>query len=309
MLIKSPITNSENIFLEKEINSSFVIQQYKTDLGIDVSRFFKDINKINIYKCLDTGYRFYFPFNLVGDDIFYQELEKFPWYYADVKWEYEVAADFVNKKDKVLEIGCGLGSFIKKIKEKASIVEGLEMNSKALQNCLNDGLSVYPDTIDIFSNKKTEYFDIVCSFQVLEHVADINDFLKTSLKALKPGGKMIISVPNNDCLIFKSNNVALNTPPHHMGMWDMNSLINLQKYFNIEIESIHLEPLQKQHIGYAQIIINKAFMVKMKEKIGIFSLLLNKLYEGLAYVAADTMSDNTIGHSILIVFKKKHDKQ
>lgn len=46
-------------------------------MNIDVSDFFNSIKKVSIYKCLDTGYRFYYPFNISGDNIFYQKLKNF----------------------------------------------------------------------------------------------------------------------------------------------------------------------------------------------------------------------------------------
>lgn len=64
----------------------------------------------------------------------------------------------------------------------------------------------------------------------MEHVADIKSFIKYSLSVLKPGGKMVVNIPNNDCLMFGGKNIILNIPPHHMGMWNINSLIKLQNY-------------------------------------------------------------------------------
>ncbi len=96
---KSPITGSNNVVLDKKIPTSLIINSYKKGLNVDVKRFFHSVDEINVYKCLDTDYRFYHPFDITGDDSFYQELERFPWYYMDSKWEHEVASDFINKND------------------------------------------------------------------------------------------------------------------------------------------------------------------------------------------------------------------
>lgn len=304
MIIKSPVTGSDNVILEKEIDSSIIIARYKKELNIDVSDFFNSIKKVSIYKCLDTGYRFYYPFNISGDNIFYQKLEKFPWYYMDWKWEHEITEGFVKKNDQVLEIGCASGSFLKKIKERGATVQGLEMNSAALKRGVSDGLTIYPQSIEDFSKDKKPLYDIVCSFEVMEHVADIKSFIESSLSVLKPGGKMVVSVPNNDCLMFGGKNIILNIPPHHMGMWNINSLIKLQNYFDIKIESIHIEPLQKYHIGFANKVAEKTVISKLQQKLGPFSFLLKNIAKRFAFLGVSGVAEHIIGHTILIVFKK-----
>lgn len=305
---KSPVTGSNNVALEREILSSFVVEEYKKGLGIDVKPFFQSIGKISVYKCLDTGYRFYYPFNTAGNDKFYQELEKFPWYYMDDKWEHFVATDYIQKNNRVLEIGCARGSFLKTLKNKGIFIEGLEMNSQAVSACKDNGLSVQSDSIDEFSEKNKNKYDIVCSFQVMEHVAEVRNFLQSSLSVLKPQGLLLISVPNNDSLIFKSGDISLNMPPHHMGMWDINSLIKLQKYFNIKVESVHIEPLQKYHDGYAMKIAYKNISKKLNQKLGIFSKFVIPIARRFTCTGVSAVTKFMIGHSILIVFKKNDDK-
>lgn len=304
MEIVSPITKRNNVVFEKEIPTKDIINLYNDQFKIDVSPVFSNLKSIQIYKCLDTGYRFYYPFSISGDDKFYQELEKLPWYYSDDKWEHLIALKYIKKNNKVLEVGCAKGSFLKKIEEKGAIANGLELNTSALTKCQKENLSVYPDSIEDFSKTKHNCYDIVCNFQVLEHVNNVKSFIDSSLETLLPGGLMIISVPNNDSLIFETNNICLNTPPHHVGLWNMNSLISLQHYFNMTIQSIHLEPMQEGHIGFANKIINKKIKNKLKQKVGILSSLLAKPANRIALLGASAISKYIIGHSILIVFKK-----
>ena len=101
MKIRSPLTKLRNTQLEKVLETDFIIDCYKKQLNIDVSKYFKDIKKISIYKCLDTGYRFYYPLNIYGDGKFYESLEKHSWYYMDWKWEHEIASNIIKPKDRV----------------------------------------------------------------------------------------------------------------------------------------------------------------------------------------------------------------
>ncbi|MEI6296917.1 MAG: class I SAM-dependent methyltransferase [bacterium] len=304
MEIVCPVDKTNNTILIKEIDPSVVVDLYKQQLKNDIVFPTIKNNKIQLFRCVQCGYEFYYPFNLSGDDFFYQELEKLPWYYSDWKWEYSVVEKIIKENDSVLEIGCGAGKFIEKIKIKGANIEGLELNSNAVKKCKEKNLSVYLDSIEEFSQKKPLFYNVVCSFQVLEHINNVKSFLESSLKILKPGGLMIISVPNNDSFIFKQNNLCLNMPPHHMGLWNINSLIKLQDSFNIKLRNIFLEPTQREHLGFTEKIIEKKIIEKMKQKhIPILSFI-KKIFVRLTNLGVSSVSEYIPGHTIIAIFKK-----
>jgi len=246
MSVKCPLNNSTNIKLERSIKTALIIDKWQKD-GIDVSRFFVNLDEIKLYRCLEYDYKFYYPFNLEGDNQFYQDLQKFSWYYMDWKWEYEQALRQVLPGDKVLEIGCGQGDFIKKLKDNNINAIGLEFNDQAIEKCRAKGLIVAKQTIEEHASGNQAVYDVVCSFQVMEHIANINSALTASLGVLKKGGKLIISVPNNDSFLGKDKFNLMNLPPHHQGLWNENSLKNLEKIYPLKLEKIYLEPLQTYH--------------------------------------------------------------
>ena len=45
---------------------------------------------------------------------------------------------------------------------------------------------------------KEDSFDVIASFEVLEHVPNVSGFLESCWKTLRPGGKLVIEVPNHD---------------------------------------------------------------------------------------------------------------
>jgi 2-polyprenyl-3-methyl-5-hydroxy-6-metoxy-1,4-benzoquinol methylase len=305
MEVISPITGRKNVVLEKTIHSQELIEKYRgMKTPVDVARFFEHNKDIQIYRCLDTGYRFYYPFNITGDDKFYQQLEKFSWYYMDWKWEHGIAEKLIKKGDKVLEIGCAKGAFLKKIREKGARVEGLEMNSAAMVECKKNGLSVYPETIEKFSIDKKNIYDVVCSFQVLEHVADVKNFIESSLSILKPGGIMIISVPNNDSFILRDLDIVLDMPPHHMGLWNINSLIKLQNYFSLTIQNIFIEPLQSYHCGFARKYVTEKLDTILKKKIGKLKQLVMPFMSKFIYFSIYANAENMIGQTVLATYQK-----
>ena len=229
------------------IDSSYLIDQYKKQLNINIERCVHKVDQIQVWRCLATGYEFFYPLNIAGDGKFYEDLSSFDWYYMPWKWEHQIAKSLVKENDKVLEIGCADGNFLVNIKPITPYLKGLELNEKALKKGLQSGLDVELKTIEEFAKTNANSFDFICTFQVVEHIADIKPFIDACLLTLKIGGKLLISVPNNNSFLGLNRNNILNMPPHHMGRWNETSLQNLEKYFPMKMLNTYIEPLQAYH--------------------------------------------------------------
>lgn len=289
--MNSPLTDSKNTKLEKKTSTEYIINQYRDSLNIDVSRLFKKYKSVYLYKCLDTNYRFFYPFDIIGDSKFYEDLQKFNWYYMSWKWEYEQTMPFLKNGMKILEIGCGNGAFLKRISESFNLSAiGLEINDTVLKIGEKSKFTIKNESIQNHSADNSKKYDIVCCFQIIEHIPEVRSFIKASLECLKQGGYFIVSVPNNNSFILKNFENVLNMPPHHLGLWDIRSLKSISKTFNLSIVKIKYEPLQKYHYIYANMYIDKLPINTYLKKIFKRTIpLVNKVIPG---------------HSIFIVYKK-----
>ena len=302
--VHSPLTNSTNVVLDKEIQCDFIIENYKKQMDIDVSKYFQGLESIQIYRCLDTGFRFYYPFNLEGNGEFYEELQKLPWYYMDWKWEHEIASTMIGPMDKVLEIGCARGSFLERMQQKGAECVGLELNKSAIETGHRKGLNILSQSIRNHAKQNPEKYDLVCSFQVVEHVASIRAFMQASVDTLRPGGTLVVSVPNNDSLMIKFNDdIVLNMPPHHMGLWDMNSLISVQRIFGIELRRIEFETL-RNHGRFVEIPVQQALAVKLSERYGVLGKIINPFGRRFVSYTFSKLLMYMIGHTILVQYTK-----
>lgn len=306
MQIQSPLTGSHNVIKESEIKTDFLIKNYREMLGVDVSKYFKNIKAVEIYECLDSGYRFYWPFNITGDGKFYEELQKHPWYYMNEKWEYGKALDVIGDAKTLLEVGCSQGEFLEKARAKGIACIGLELNAHAAEKAREKGLNALEEMAQVHVQKNKEKYDVVCSFQVMEHIAPIGEFIQASVDALKPGGKLIISVPNNDSIVFTTtDNIVLNMPPHHMGLWNTNSLLALQHFFPLRMEEVHLEPLQSYHVHFAKMVAKRSFSEKLVQKHLSWIPFIKIIGDKFINMNVRAVAPHIVGHSIMVVYTKK----
>lgn len=301
MRIASPITGSDNTEKIQDFDTGQIISDYQKNYKLDVNSYFSGLAKIELFRCCDTGYRFFMPLITAGDEKLYQELQKLPWYYQKDKWEHRQAGDYIGRKQTVLEIGCGTGEFLELAQAKGAIPAGIELNPDAVQACQKKGLNACLQTIEEHSQKDGKVYDVVCSFQVLEHLTQPAVFIKEALGLLKTGGLLIVSVPNNESLIYRNHfDAGLNLPPHHMGLWDSASLLSLQKYFPLRIEALKWDPIS---LGGAPML-NEYFYKASTAPASPVNKIYYRAARFLIERGLHDLSDYLPGHSLLAVYTK-----
>ena len=98
----------------------------------------------------------------------------------------------VSKKNNLLEIGCGNGVFLNYAKKTGfKHVYGIEPGSETVKQAFPRVKKWIIN--DIFEPRqfKPETFDVICCFQVLDHIPNPNAFLQECFKILKLGGMML----------------------------------------------------------------------------------------------------------------------
>jgi 2-polyprenyl-3-methyl-5-hydroxy-6-metoxy-1,4-benzoquinol methylase len=71
----------------------------------------------------------------------------------------------------VLEIGCGEGHLLKSVEPLVRQAIGLDLNRDAAARKVT-ACEIRAETIEDFAPSATARFDLVCAYQVLEHIVD-----------------------------------------------------------------------------------------------------------------------------------------
>lgn len=108
---------------------------------------------------------------------------------------------------KLLDIGCGGGLLCEPMRRLGAIVTGIDAGDKniaiARLHAEQSGLDIdYRHQLPEDLAKTKGSFDIVLNMEVIEHVADVDAFLKASASLVKPGGAMVLSTLNRTLKSF-----------------------------------------------------------------------------------------------------------
>lgn len=98
-------------------------------------------------------------------------------------------------KCRMLEIGCGNGSVLAYLKQKGIDIQGGDILLEGLQFCQQriDSVALY--NIDVLALPFVNKFNIIGAFDILEHIDNDEKALSEINRALKLGGKLILTVP------------------------------------------------------------------------------------------------------------------
>lgn len=144
--------------------------------------------------------------------------------------------------NRILEIGCGSGTFLKRHQDFGWTAKGVEINKKAYKTCRAMGLEVYHGKIqdEPFAGEK---FDIIVLRHVIEHLLEPVETLHAASKYLAPEGRIVLTTPNSYSLSFSAYGTYWYQldAPRHIFLFSPKNLRILCDKAGLRIESIKTE--------------------------------------------------------------------
>ncbi len=196
---------------------------------------------INLVCCRNCGLHYFDPM-CPGDPEFYSELSaSASAYYNPDRWEFRYALNLLSPKARVLDIACGSGRFLELAAGHCQEAAGIDTNPQAIRNARAKGLDAHCVDLLEFSASNRHAYDAVTAFQVIEHVQDIAGFSRLALACVRPGGRLILSVPNRD-RAYKNEFEPLDWPPHHVSRWGEAQFSVLARRLNCRLVNCAFEP-------------------------------------------------------------------
>jgi 2-polyprenyl-3-methyl-5-hydroxy-6-metoxy-1,4-benzoquinol methylase len=143
-------------------------------------------------------------------------------------------------KGRLLDVGCGNGVFLARMKSLGWEAVGVELDEKAANVAKTElDLDVFIGTLEA-AGFADESFDVITLNHVIEHVGDPIELLCQCRKLLRKGGRVVVTTPNADSLghkIFQENWRGLEVPRHLM-VFSLRTLVQLASEAGLSIGAL-----------------------------------------------------------------------
>jgi SAM-dependent methyltransferase len=281
-----------------------LLAEYKQMYGLSFppsileSNFVFDI--VITYKCKKCGTRSYHP-NIIGNSLFYDYLSNnLQWYYSKNRWEFQIAAEILDKEKPqlFLEVGCGDGHFLNLARNRGHEGHGSEINPRSIETLKSQGFQVLTDLERDIQERE---YDALVMFQLLEHLLDPFSFLKSIIAHVRSQGIIIVSTPVTPSCCASIASPCLVLPPHHQWMPTTLGHRMLADRLGLMCEGIIYDPPDPYQVVYG-----------LRKRLSWLPNLLDR-YNGVAGRVARLMLKiaktlrydwANVGHTVLVISRK-----
>lgn len=183
---------------------------------------------VDVQVCNGCDFGFAVPW-VGGDERFYALAHKGEPHYPEDRWEFGETLAALREWDRpvrLAEVGAGHGAFLDRLATLGHPNEILaaDFDEGAVRTLRSKGYAALRGSLADLAAQGGN-FDVVCMFQTLEHMAQIDVVFQTLHEILSPRGSVFLSVPNGKATAFQEEVTGYwDMPPNHVGRWTPSSL-------------------------------------------------------------------------------------
>jgi 2-polyprenyl-3-methyl-5-hydroxy-6-metoxy-1,4-benzoquinol methylase len=153
-----------------------------------------------------------------------------------------------SKEAAIVDVACGSGKLLHFFKEQGyTRIEGVEISPEQVQLARQIVPAITEQDATEFLKRRPESYDLITALDFIEHQtkSEVLPFLETAFEALRPGGCLILQMPNADSPMVGSVRYGDFT---HEVCFNSNSLSRLLKLVNFkEVEAREVGPVAWGH--------------------------------------------------------------
>lgn len=161
-------------------------------------------------------------------------------YKSLIQWSHEHAIDYIAKEfprgSRILDVGCFNGFFVRVLVDQGYDAVGVDFNKKAIDYGIKHYGLHQRLRVGGVNDGVRDTYDVVVLFEVLEHLESFENLLDDLVARLRPGGALIVSVPNA-CMSWRP---PLDFPPHHLSRFTPVAIKSLLQNSGLRVDT-HLE--------------------------------------------------------------------
>lgn len=182
-----------------------------------------------------------------------------------------------RKTNKILDVGCGIGYFLEVAKERGWDVYGTEYTDEAIQICSSKGINMQKGILSS-RNYQNEEFDIITSFEVIEHINNPIDELTNFYKVLRKGGLVYLTTPNFNSLLRYRLKSEYNVIcyPEHLSYYTPKTLKKLFTCVDFKTKKIESTGISLTRLKTSKGVSKQSFISKESDDEKIRSQIENK---------------------------------
>ena len=188
---------------------------------------------------------------------------------------------------KLLDVGCGSGSFLVLAKSLGMSCYGIEPGVFDVKFAKNHNLNIFHGSLEQ-AKFSSNYFDCITLNHVFEHMNSPMKSLKELFRIIKPGGSVIIGVPQSRSLaylLFGKYWVQLDVP-RHLFTFSVKTLKDYSKRTGFVLSKVRFNSTPFQFLGSLLYLVNifKKREVYLSDKSFISNKFLFLTFLPLAYL-------------------------
>lgn len=211
-------------------------------------------NIVETQLCPQCGFGFSVPW-VGGDEEFYALVHEGDPHYPRDRWEFRrtlsvLATPAFARPLRLAEVGAGHGAFLSQVRTlphgSEHDIVAADFDRGAVQRLTEKGYhSLLGSLGEVREACPGRLFDVLCLFQTLEHMANLDEVFRHLSELLVPEGSVFLSVPNGEAITLQEDLTGYwDMPPNHVGRWNAAAILSVAQRHCFGTVSIENQPIK-----------------------------------------------------------------